>query len=55
MDPADIRALVSTRPGCVAALVVARKNSSKVAALQDLVASLQAGQSRLAGVVMNEF
>lgn len=40
---------------CGAALVVARKNSSKVAALQDLVASLQAGQSRLAGVVMNEF
>jgi protein-tyrosine kinase len=40
---------------CGAALVVARKNASKVSALQELVASLQAGQARLAGVVMNEF
>jgi protein-tyrosine kinase len=40
---------------CGAALVVARRNASKVAKLQDLVVALQAGQSRLAGVVMNEF
>jgi protein-tyrosine kinase len=40
---------------CGAALVVARRNASKVARLQDLVVSLHAGQTRLAGVVMNEF
>lgn len=40
---------------CGAALVVARRNASKVAKLQDLVVSLHAGQARLAGVVMNEF
>ena len=40
---------------CGATLVVARRNASKVSALQDLVAALQAGQSRLAGVVMNEY
>jgi chain length determinant protein tyrosine kinase EpsG len=40
---------------CGAALVVARRNASKVARLQDLVVALQSGHSRLAGVVMNEF
>lgn len=40
---------------CGSALVVARQNTSKVGKLQDLVASLHAGQARLAGVVMNEF
>lgn len=40
---------------CGAALVVARRNESKVTRLQDLVVSLQAGQARLAGVVMNEY
>jgi chain length determinant protein tyrosine kinase EpsG len=40
---------------CGVALVVARRNSSKVSKLQDLVVSLQAGQARLAGVVMNEY
>jgi protein-tyrosine kinase len=34
---------------CGVALVVARRNASKVAKLQDLVVSLQAGQARLAG------
>jgi chain length determinant protein tyrosine kinase EpsG len=40
---------------CGTALVVARRNASKVSKLQDLVASLQAAQTRLAGVVMNEY
>ncbi len=40
---------------CGAALVVARKNASQVAPLQDLVASLADSPARLAGVVMNEF
>jgi len=40
---------------CGSALVVARKNSSRVKELQDMVALLQAGNARLAGVVMNEF
>jgi len=40
---------------CGSALVVSRKDQNKVQRLQELVASLQAGQVRLAGVVMNEF
>ncbi len=40
---------------CGAALVVSRKDANKVAKLQALVESLQAGNARLAGVVMNEF
>jgi len=39
---------------CGSALVVSRKDANKVARLQDLVAGLQAGQVRLAGVIMNE-
>lgn len=39
---------------CGSALVVARQNAAKVKDLQDLVDSLSAGQTRLAGVVMNE-
>jgi chain length determinant protein tyrosine kinase EpsG len=39
---------------CGSALVVSRKNANKVARLQELVSSLQAGQVRLAGVIMNE-
>ena len=40
---------------CGSALVVARRDASRVARLQDLVVSLQAGHTRLAGVVMNEY
>ncbi|WP_374674430.1 polysaccharide biosynthesis tyrosine autokinase [Ideonella sp.] len=40
---------------CGAALVVARRDASRVSGLQDLVVSLQAGHTRLAGVVMNEY
>ena len=39
---------------CGSALVVTRKDANKVARLQELVGSLQAGQVRLAGVIMNE-
>ena len=39
---------------CGSALVVSRKDANKVQALQDMVAGLQAGQVRLAGVIMNE-
>lgn len=40
---------------CGAALVVARKNSSRIGALQDLVASLSQSPVKLGGVIMNEF
>jgi chain length determinant protein tyrosine kinase EpsG len=40
---------------CGSALVVTRKDENKVSKLHALVDSLQAGQVRLAGVVMNEF
>ena len=40
---------------CGAALVVARKNASRVAELQQLVAALSASTARMAGVIMNEF
>ena len=40
---------------CGSALVVARKNSSKVSGLQDLVASLQGSSVHIAGAVVNEF
>lgn len=40
---------------CGAALVIARKNASRVAALQDLVATLTDTSAKLAGVVMNEY
>jgi chain length determinant protein tyrosine kinase EpsG len=39
---------------CGSALVISRKDANKVARLQELVSSLQAGQVRLAGVIMNE-
>jgi protein-tyrosine kinase len=39
---------------CGSALVVTRKDANKVRQLQEMVASLQAGQVRLAGVIMNE-
>jgi len=39
---------------CGSALVVTRKNANKVGRLQEMVASLQSGQVRLAGVIMNE-
>ena len=40
---------------CGSALVVTRKDANKVAKLQEMVASLQAAQVRMAGVIMNEF
>jgi protein-tyrosine kinase len=40
---------------CGAALVIARKNATRVGALQDLLVSLGVDPARLAGVVMNEF
>ena len=39
---------------CGAVLVVARKNESRVGALQQLVASLSQSRARMAGVIMNE-
>jgi protein-tyrosine kinase len=45
-------AVIASR--CGSALIVSRKDANKVQALQDMVASLQAGQVRLAGVIMNE-
>jgi protein-tyrosine kinase len=39
---------------CGSALVVTRKDANKVSRLQELVGSLQSGQVRLAGVIMNE-
>ena len=40
---------------CGAALVVVRKNESRVAELQQLVAALSGSTARMAGVIMNEF
>lgn len=40
---------------CGAALLVARRDSSRVSLLQELVLSLSSGPVRLAGVVMNEY
>ena len=40
---------------CGAALVVARQHSSRIGALQDLVASLGASTAKVAGVIVNEF
>jgi chain length determinant protein tyrosine kinase EpsG len=40
---------------CGAALVVARRNASRVDMLQDLVANLAGTPARVAGVVMNEY
>ena len=40
---------------CGEALVIARKNASRVDMLQDLVASFEGSAAKLAGVVLNEF
>ena len=40
---------------CGAALVVARRHQSRVAALQDLMGSFAGSSVRMAGVVVNEF
>ena len=40
---------------CGAALVMARKDKSRVASLQDLVMTLAESPVRLAGVIMNEY
>lgn len=40
---------------CGAALVIARKNRTPVASLQDLVASLEGSPAKVAGVIMNEY
>ena len=39
---------------CGAALVVARKNASRLSALQDMVATLSDTSAKMAGVIMNE-
>jgi len=49
---ADASALAAR---CGAALVIARKDKSRVAALQDLVSTLAQSPAKLAGVIMNEF
>ncbi len=46
-------AVISAR--CGNALIIARRNASRVAALQEMVASFSGSPARLAGVVMNEF
>jgi chain length determinant protein tyrosine kinase EpsG len=40
---------------CGAALVVARKDQSRVSSLQQLVAALSQGPARIAGVILNEY
>lgn len=40
---------------CGAAMIVARKDSSRVAKLQELVQTLSQSPARMAGVIMNEF
>jgi protein-tyrosine kinase len=40
---------------CGAALVLARKNASRIGALQDLVAMLSDTPAKMAGVIMNEY
>jgi chain length determinant protein tyrosine kinase EpsG len=40
---------------CGSALVIARKDASRIGALQDLVAVLANGPAKIAGVIMNEF
>ena len=40
---------------CGAALVLARKNASRIGALQDLVAILSETPAKMAGVIMNEY
>jgi len=40
---------------CGAVMIVARKNSSRVAELQELVGALSQSPARMAGVIMNEF
>jgi len=40
---------------CGAALVLARKDRSRVASLQELVANVEASTAKLAGVIVNEF
>lgn len=40
---------------CGASVIIARKNSSRVEALQQLVALLSDGRTKLAGVVLNEY
>lgn len=46
-------AVVAAR--CGAALVVARKNRSRLVSLEDLVANLSESPAKLAGVIVNEF
>jgi hypothetical protein len=46
---------VSSPRAAAAALVVARRNASRVGALQDLVGSLNDATVQVAGVVMNEW
>jgi len=40
---------------CGAALIVARKDQSRVAALQQLVSTISQSSARIAGVILNEY
>jgi protein-tyrosine kinase len=40
---------------CGAALVIARKNESRIGALQDMVSMLSESPAKMAGVIMNEY
>jgi protein-tyrosine kinase len=48
----DAQAIASA---CGAALIVARKDKSRVSALQEQLAALSIGRAQLAGVILNEF
>ena len=55
--PASIHGTDSTviASKCGAALLLARQDASRIAALNDLTASVGAAGAKLVGVVMNEF
>ncbi len=44
-----------TAARCGAAIVIARKDASRIGALQDMVATLSESPAKLGGVIMNEF
>ena len=47
--------LITIAARCGTALVIARKDASRVGMLQELVGSFSGSPAKLAGVVMNEF
>ena len=52
MTPAPTK-LIAAR--CGSAIVIARRNESRVGELQDLVAMLSGTPAKLAGVIMNDY